>query len=204
MCSVRRKRICHLRKEEALMKTRLGLLIAVSALIAGPAVAQDAKTILQAADKAIGASQVNSIQFTGKGRFAYLGQNFTPNDDWNRVDLQSYVQTIDYPSKSLKEDQVRVQGNNPRIGGGAGFPIVGEQRANTLVSGNYAWTLNAQGQAQAQNEQAETRQLFIAVSPHGFIKAALADPNVSESEREFVGTGRTLHVIGFTTMGKYR
>jgi len=186
------------------MKTRLGLLIAVSALIAGPAVAQDAKTILQAADKAIGASQVNSIQFTGKGRFAYLGQNFTPNDDWNRVDLQSYVQTIDYPSKSLREDQVRVQGNNPRIGGGAGFPIVGEQRANTLVSGNYAWTLNAQGQAQAQNDQAETRQLFIAVSPHGFIKAALADPNVSESEREFVGTGRTLHVIGFTTMGKYR
>ena len=31
---------------------------------------------------------------------------------------------------------VRVQGNNPPRGGGAGFPIIGEQRATTLVSGN--------------------------------------------------------------------
>ena len=148
---------------------------------------------MQAADQAVGASKVNSIQFTGKGRFAsYLGQNFTTVDDWNRVDLQSYTLTIDYPSKSYKEEQVRVQGNNPKIGGGAGFPIVGEQRAAALASGNYAWTVNAAGQPQAQNDQAETRQLFIAVSPHGFIKAALADPNATISDREFVGQGKTL------------
>ena len=101
------------------------------------------RALLQAADQAVGASKVNSIQFTGKGRFAYLGQNFTINDDWNRVDLQSYTLTIDYPSKSYKEEQVRVQGNNPKIGGGAGFPIEGEQRAAALASGNYAWTVNA-------------------------------------------------------------
>lgn len=172
--------------------------------IAGPAAAQDAKTLLRAADQAVGASKVNSMQFTGKGRFAYLGQNFTTNDDWNRVDLSNYTLTIDYPSKSYKEEQVRVQGNNPKIGGGAGFPIVGEQKASALASGNYAWTLNGQGQPQAQNDQAETRQLFIAVSPHGFIKDALADPNATISDREFVGQGKTLKVISFTTMGKWR
>ena len=177
---------------------------AVTIAIAGPAAAQDAKTLLRAADQATGASKVNSFQFTGKGRFAYLGQNFTTNDDWNRVDLQNYALTIDYPSKSYKEEQVRVQGNNPKIGGGAGFPIVGEQRASAMGSGNYAWTVNAQGQPQPQNEQAETRQLFIAVSPHGFIKDALADPNATISDREFVTQGKTLKVISFTTMGKWR
>ncbi|HXI99902.1 MAG TPA: MBL fold metallo-hydrolase [Micropepsaceae bacterium] len=173
-------------------------------LLATPAAAQDAKALLQAADRAVGASKVNSIQFTGKGRFAYIGQNYTTNDDWNRVDLQSYTLTIDYPSKSYKEEQVRVQGNNPKIGGGAGFPIVGEQRASALASGNYAWTASAQGAPQAQNDQAETRQLFVAVSPHGFIKAALADPNASVSDREFVGQGKTLKVVHFTTMGKWQ
>jgi glyoxylase-like metal-dependent hydrolase (beta-lactamase superfamily II) len=186
------------------MKTRLGLLIAVSALIAGPAVAQDAKTLLQAADQAIGASKVNSLEFTGKGRGAYLGQNFTVNDDWNRYDLQSYSYAVDYTSKSSHAEEVRVQGTNPRIGGGAGFPIVGEQRANRYSSGNYAWTVNAQGQAQAQNDEAGTRQLFIAATPHGFIKAAMADPKASVSDREFVTTGRTLKVVSFTVNGNWR
>ena len=45
---------------------------------------------------------------------------------------------------------------------------------------------------------------MLWVSPHGFIKAALASPGVSESERYFAATGRTLHVVNFTTMGKYR
>jgi glyoxylase-like metal-dependent hydrolase (beta-lactamase superfamily II) len=186
------------------MRNTLGMLSVASALIAEPAAAQNARALLQAADQAVGASKVNSMQFTGKGRTAYLGQNYNVTSDWNRTDLQSYVLTIDYPSKSYKEEQVRVQGNNPKIGGGAGFPIEGEQRANAMASGNYAWTVNAQGQPQAQNTEAETRQLFVAVSPHGFIKAALADPNATVSDREFVGQGKTLRVVSFTTMGKWR
>ncbi len=186
------------------MRSKLAMMVTMSALMAVPAAAQDARALIQAADQAVGASKVNSFQFTGTGRVSYLGQNFTTVDDWNRVDLKSYLLTIDYGSKSYKEEQVRVQGNNPRIGGGLGFPIAGEQRVTALASGNNAWTLNAQGQPQAQNDQAETRQLMIAVSPHGFIKAALADPNASVSDREFVGTGRTLRVVNFTTMGKWR
>ena len=183
-------------------------LVVISALMLGPAVgpaaAQNAGALLQAADSAVGASKVNSIQYTGTGRIAYLGQNFTTADDWPRVDLKNWSQTIDYSGKSSKEEMVRVQGNNPPRGGGAGFPIAGEQRSTTLVSGNYAWNLNAQGQPQAQNDQAEVRQFMISVSPHGFIKAAMADPNATITDREFIGAGRTLRVVGFTTMGKYR
>jgi len=123
------------------MRNVLVTFIAVSALVLGlavvPATAQDAKALLQAADNAVGASKVNSIQFTGTGRISYLGQNFSTIDDWPRVDLKSWSQTIDYGSKSAKEQMVRVQGNNPPRGGGAGFPITGEQSSTTLVSGNY-------------------------------------------------------------------
>jgi glyoxylase-like metal-dependent hydrolase (beta-lactamase superfamily II) len=178
--------------------------VLVLGLAVGPAAAQNARALLQAADNAVGASKVNSIRYTGTGRIAYLGQNFTTTDDWPRVDMKSWSQTIDYGSKSAKEEMVRVQGNNPPRGGGAGFPITGEQRSTTLVSGNYAWNLDAQGQPQAQNGEAEVRQFMIWVTPHGFIKAAMADPNATVTDREFVGAGRTLRVVGFTTMGKYK
>jgi len=190
------------------MRNVLVTLLVVTALVLGPAVlpgsAQNAKELLQAADRAVGASKVNSIQFTGTGRISYLGQNFTTLDDWPRVDLKSWSQTIDYKSKSAKEEMIKVQGSNPPRGGGAGFPITGEQRATTFVSGNNAWDLNAQGQPQPVNDQAEARQFLIWVSPHGFIQAALADPNARMTQRQFIGDGRTLRVVGFTTMGKYK
>jgi glyoxylase-like metal-dependent hydrolase (beta-lactamase superfamily II) len=190
------------------MRNVIVTLAAGSILVLGPAVepvlAQNARALLQAADNAVGASKVNSIQYTGTGRISYPGQNFTTTDDLPRVDMKSWSQTIDYASKSAKEEMVRVQGNNPPRGGGAGFPITGEQRFTTLVNGNYSWGLNAQGQPQAQNDQAEARQFMIWASPHGFIKAALADPNAAVTDREFVGSGRNLRVVGFTTMGKYR
>src|SRR6266705_5368086 len=177
------------------MKNVFVTLLVVTALTLGPAVgpaaAQNARALLQAADNAVGASKVNSIQYTGTGRLSYLGQNFTTADDWNRADLKSWSQTIDYSGKSAKEEIVRVQGNNPPRGGGAGFPITGEQRSTTLVSGNNAWNLNAQGQPQAQNDQADARQFLIWVSPHGFLKAAMADPNATVADREFIGAGRT-------------
>src|SRR5215472_10603479 len=186
------------------MRHILVTLAAVSVAALAPAAAQNARTLLQSADSAIGASKVNSIRYTGTGRISYLGQNFTTTDDWPRVDMKSWSQTIDYRGKSAKEEMVRVQGNNPPRGGGAGFPIIGEQRSTTLVSGNNAWNLNAQGQPQAQNDQAEVRQFMIWVSPHGFIKAAMADSNAAMTDREFVGACRNLRVVGFTTMGKYR
>jgi opacity protein-like surface antigen len=76
------------------------LLAGVAALIAGPAMAQDVKTLLQAADQAIGASKLNSMEWTAKGRGAYLGQNFTVNDDWNRYDLQSFTWVADLQSQA--------------------------------------------------------------------------------------------------------
>src|SRR5215213_2089711 len=191
------------------MKQRLGTLfvvsaLAVPALMFGTVAAQDARGVLQAADQATGASKVNSIQYTGTGWISFVGQNFSTTDDWPRVDLKTYTATIDYENKAASEDYIRVQGKNPPRGGGAGFPIQGEPRTQNFVNGPAAWTLDAKGQPQAQDDQAEIRQFMMWVSPHGFIKAAMQDRNAQVSTRHFVKTGQTFRVIGFTTMGKYR
>ena len=82
------------------MRYQLGTtLVVLSALMAGSAAAQDARSLLQAADRAVGASAVNSVQYDATGWIRFLGQNFTADQDWNRVDLQSYTHTIDYGSR---------------------------------------------------------------------------------------------------------
>src|SRR5438132_14297465 len=119
------------------MRNRLVLLLGLpAAMLSGPAMAQQgapnpnqvaAKALLQAADKAIGASSVKSWTVTATGWMGYPGQQFAQGD-LPHSDLKSFSYTVDYPSKSAKWDYVRVQGNNPIRGGGAGFPVQGEQK----------------------------------------------------------------------------
>src|ERR1700730_17420769 len=93
------------------MKIQLGTLFITSAVLIGPAAAQDAASLLQAADKAMGASAVKSVIYTVAGRLGYVGQQFATGD-LPRTDLKSYTMAIDYGNKSSKEEFVRVQGDN--------------------------------------------------------------------------------------------
>src|SRR5436190_3518482 len=126
------------------MRTKIGMLLVILSSMVAPATAQDAKTLLQAADKAMGASAVNSVQYSGTGWMGAVGQSFATigaGSDWPRTDFKSYTATIDYSSKSAKEEHVRVQGNNVARGGGF-VPLQGEVRATNFVSDKYAWNLN--------------------------------------------------------------
>ena len=188
------------------MKLKLGvLLLASSAMIATAAAQQSqpnpnqaaAKAILQAADKAIGASNVRSIAVTATGWIGSPGQQFAQGD-LPRADLKSFTLTVDYPSKSSKTDYVRVQGNNPTRGGG-GIPIQGEARTTELVSGNFAWNLNAQGQPVRQSAVvAADRQHLMLTGPAGFIKAGLEAPNAVATDRYYARQNRTVKVVGFS------
>src|SRR5215471_19561073 len=134
------------------MKNQLGIMLGLSALMIGPAMAQQpnpnqaaAKALLQAADKAMGASFLKGWTATGTGWMGYPGQQFAQGD-LPRTDLKTYTETVDLGSKSAKWEYTRVQGNNIARGGGAGFPVQGEQSFVEFVNGNVAWNLNAQGQ----------------------------------------------------------
>jgi glyoxylase-like metal-dependent hydrolase (beta-lactamase superfamily II) len=187
------------------MKTKLGTLLLLSTAMIAPAAAQQGqpnpnqaagKAILQAADKAIGASNVKSFTATSTGWIGSPGQQFAQGD-LPRADLKSRTFTADFPSKSLKVEYVRVQGNNPPRGGG-GIPVQGEQRTTELVSGNTAWNMNAQGQPVAQSaDVAADRQHLLLTNPVGFIKAGLEAPNAAATDRYFGRENRTVKVVGF-------
>jgi glyoxylase-like metal-dependent hydrolase (beta-lactamase superfamily II) len=189
------------------MKTKLGVLLLASSAMIVPAVAQQgqpnpaqaaAKALLQAADKAIGASSVKSVTATATGWMGYPGQQFAQGD-LPRSDLKSYTATIDYVTKSRKREYVRVQGNNVARGGGAGFPVQGEQRFTEFDNGNIAWNVNAQGEPVRQSAiDAGDRQLSIWTTPVGFIKAGLEAPNAAVTDRYYARENRTLKVVAYT------
>ncbi|HLQ90264.1 MAG TPA: MBL fold metallo-hydrolase [Xanthobacteraceae bacterium] len=191
------------------MSIRLALLLGLpAAMLVGPATAQPAgpnpnqvaaKALLQAADKAIGASSVKSWTATATGWMGYPGQQFAQGD-LPRTDLKSFSYTVDYASKSGKWEYVRVQGNNPGRGGGAGFPVQGEQKFTEFVNGNLAWNVNAQGQpAPILARDASDRQLRLWLTPPAFIQAALADNNAAATDRYYSRQNRTVKVVAFTT-----
>ena len=131
------------------MKYQLGMMLGLSALMIGPALAQNqptpaqaaAKTLLQAADKATGASTVKSWSISGTGWMGYPGQQFAQGD-LPRTDLKNFAFTADLASKSSRWEYVRVQGNNIPRGGGAGFPVQGELSYVEGGSGNLGWNVN--------------------------------------------------------------
>ena len=66
-----------------------------TALLAQPALAQDAKTVIANASKAMGADGVTSVTFYGSGANYNLGQNNNAQGPWPRVNLNDYRRTID-------------------------------------------------------------------------------------------------------------
>jgi len=198
---------------------KLGVLVAALAVItmmvmtARPASAQDAKAILQAASKAMGSPK--TIQMTGTGWNAAVGQSFTQEQDWPRFEVTRYVRTIDYDAGTSREEFTRRQGNNPPRGGG-GTPLQGEQQQVFITSGNYAWNIQdgkpvpQAGQYLAGVTVAEFRRLDIALTPHGFLRAAMAATNptaisltLGSPTGEVTPNGKQT-LVSFTLMGKYR
>jgi len=156
--------------------------------------APDAGAVLQKASIAMGASNLNSIQFSGTGHVSTLGQNYLPNAPWPETTLTAYTRTVDYANKSSREELTRVPNNPPSKGGGA--PFGGEQKQVNLVSDRYAW--NQPGaQPQPNPAAAEERQLQIWLTPHGFLKAAIGG---HASMKKAKGATE----VTFTAMNKYK
>ena len=125
----------------------IGLLLALSFAMRDTLRAQDARGVLQAAVKAMGTANVKTIQYSGTGWNAAVGQSFSPDKDWPRFEVTRYTRTIDYEARTSREELTRRQGNNPPRGGG-GTPLQGEQQQVAIVSGNYAWNMDGQNPLQ--------------------------------------------------------
>jgi len=82
-----------------------------------------------AAADAMGATSLNSIQFTGSGTNYAFGQAYSPDGPWPRFVVKSYTAAVDYQTPAMRLEMQRAQGENPPRGGGA-QPFAVEQRTD--------------------------------------------------------------------------
>ena len=76
--------------------TRAWAALATVAMLAAPAAAQNANTVVSAASKAMGVEGLNSIHYYGVGQQGSLGQNNNANMPWPMTPLNEYVRAIDF------------------------------------------------------------------------------------------------------------
>jgi glyoxylase-like metal-dependent hydrolase (beta-lactamase superfamily II) len=176
------------------MAKRLWITFALFFLCAGAASAQDAKTVLQDAQKTMG--DVTSIQYSGTGHLNFFGQAWTPDSAWPATNLTSYSKTIDYSSKSSQENLVHSEAT-PMVKGG-GRPFAGDDKQANFVSGQYAWDMPGSNPVPQIGAAAE-RQLQIWLTPHGFLKGAME--NNATAKKVAAGTEITFQTGKFTVTG---
>ena len=167
--------------------SRLGAVVVLLWPLA--ATAQDAS--LDAVAKAMGAAGVKSIQYSGNGVNFAVGQNFSPDMPWPRFVVKTYTRAVNYENSSIRDELVRTQGENPPRGGG-GQPLAAEQRQIFVASGDSAW--NVAGDVVTPTPIALIdRQLQLWTTPHGVVKAAMANNATVQ--------GRT---IAFAAPGRFK
>ena len=89
------------------MKKTLIIAFSVASLCAVAVRAQDAKPTLDAAAAALGATNLRSIEFSGRGSDYMFGQAYDGNNPWPRFNLPSYTMTIDYTTPAMRDDRRR-------------------------------------------------------------------------------------------------
>ena len=157
--------------------------LAVALAVACSAPPKTATSVLQDAQKALG--DAKTIQFSGTGMSAFVGQALSAGEPWPARELSGFTETINYDQKSAKVDLSFAQ------------PTFGGQQQNTQVNGDKAWNVGPNGPT-PQAAAAEQRQLMIWLTPHGFVRAGLAATDAMLSGSE------SAPVVSFTTMGKYK
>jgi len=195
------------------MARKLHILMTLMVLAVGTASAQDARTALETAMKAMGGTNLKTIQYSGSGNINRVGQTYGLNENWPRYEVSDYTRTIDYDAKWSREDYNRRQGKAPLVG----LAPIPEEHVTSILSGKYAWDMKRDAPVPLTTmyldgtPYSDLRQVEIAITPHGFLKAALAAsdataitiPIVGTSDLGFSQLGRKVTIVSFT-MGKYR
>src|SRR5262252_1135438 len=156
--------------------------LAAVMLLSWTASAQDAKTVIDNASKAMGS--LKSVEYAGSGFDFAIGQNVNPTSSWPKFVDKTYKRTMNFETPAYRMERIRMQGENPPRGGGQ-QPVVGEQTQNqtTVVTANTPWV----------------NQLELWMMPHGFLQAA-AKNNATLSTKT-VG-GKKYDVLTFTGQNK--
>jgi len=136
------------------MRFRHSLGIALLVLGTAVAQAQDAKSVIANASKAMGIDGVNSLYYYGSAKNFSLGQNNNANQPWPQTPLNDYVRAIDF---SVPASRATWRTYAVPVTGGAATLAPGQQNITPTTPGGW------------------NNQLEIWVTPWGFLKGAAAN-----------------------------
>jgi glyoxylase-like metal-dependent hydrolase (beta-lactamase superfamily II) len=131
--------------------------LALVGAVASTAAAQDAKTVISGASRAMGVDGLNSIHYYGVGAIGNLGQNNNANQPWPLTAANDYVRAIDFTQPASRATWATYA--IPVTGGAAALAQGTPQTQQLITPQNTAW-----GQ-----------QLEIWITPWGFLKGAAAN-----------------------------
>ena len=138
--------------------------------------AVDARKALEAAAKAMGTTSLKSIQFTAEGFLSKVGEQYDLTTDWPHFDVSEYTRVIDFDAKYMRLDYNQKQGSYPTNG----YAPVPEEHVVNILSGDYAWDMKGDTPVPFTRlyldgmPYGDLRKLEMVLTPHGFLKAALA------------------------------
>jgi glyoxylase-like metal-dependent hydrolase (beta-lactamase superfamily II) len=129
----------------------------VAGLAVSTASAQDAKTVISNASKAMGVETLNSIQYYGTAQNGNLGQNNNANQPWPMAAMNDYVRAIDFSKPTSRATWATYA--VPVTGGRAALVQGTPQTQQLITPETTAWA----------------QQLEIWITPWGFLKGAAAN-----------------------------
>jgi glyoxylase-like metal-dependent hydrolase (beta-lactamase superfamily II) len=142
------------------------------------AAAQDARTIIADASKAMGAETLNAITYAGSASSVGFGQTKSISGPYVlSTTITNYTRAIDFGQPAS-----RATGTTTTPAPAGAPPVAGTLNQN-ITPANAAWT----------------QQLEIWITPWGFLKGAAANSATVRSQR--IG-GRTVNVVSWTTPQK--
>jgi glyoxylase-like metal-dependent hydrolase (beta-lactamase superfamily II) len=156
------------------MKKACVVALALAGLLSQTAVAQDAKTVVGNASKAMGVDGLNSIHYYGVAQNGNLGQNNNSNQPWPMAGANDYVRAIDFTQPASRATWMNYA---VPVTGGAATLTPGQQN---ITPQNAAWA----------------QQLEIWITPWGFLKGAAA--NNATVKAQTVG-GKRYQVVTFNS-----
>ena len=76
--------------------------------VASAATAQDARTAIAAASKAMGADTLNTVEYSGSGADFTLGQAYSGPSPWPKFIDKTYTRQVDFRVPASKMDRIRI------------------------------------------------------------------------------------------------
>jgi glyoxylase-like metal-dependent hydrolase (beta-lactamase superfamily II) len=157
------------------MRRRLTISALLLTILSMGAAAQDAKTIISDASKAMGADNLNAITYSGSASNVNFGQTKSINGPYVlSTTITNYTRAIDFAQPASRATGTTMTPAPP------GAPPASPGTLNqNITPANPAWA----------------QQLEIWITPWGFLKGAAANSATARSQR--IG-GRTINVVSWT------